>query len=196
MRYYAGATVVVSHQPVGVVCIYGDEPREVSRRDERALLALARQAAGQLEQRRRDRRMLEPGLTDPLTGVANRRLLLDRLEMAIAERRRRGGEVGLVVCSVADSDRERPELVEGYLTHIAEQLRLATRQDDTVGRSAAHEFTVVLPDIAGLPELDAKVAHIGMAIGRSGSGPDGAGPRLTSSLVRDGESAASALRRS
>jgi GGDEF domain-containing protein len=123
---------------VGVVCIYGDQPRALTRQDERSLLALARQVAGQLKLRLRDVRMQEPGLIDPLTGVANRRLLLDRLEMAIAQRRRRGGEVGVVVCTAADAGRERPELADRYMSRLAERLRESTGDGDTVARSAAH----------------------------------------------------------
>lgn len=199
IRFYAGATIVVAHQPVGVVCVHGDQPRPITRQDERSLLGLARQVANQLELRRRDGRMLEPGLTDPLTGVANRRLLLDRLEMAIAQRRRRGGEVGVVVCTSVDAGQERPELADRYLTRIAERLREASDgADTTVSRSAAHEFTLVLPGLAHAGELDTAVARIRTALQSpepSAGSANAVAVNISARLVRDGETASTVLLR-
>ena len=199
VRFYAGATIVVSHQPVGVVSIFGFEPRSLRRQDERSLLTLARQVAAQLEQRKRDWQLLTPGLTDPLTGVANRRLLLDRLEVAIADRRRRGGEVGVVRCSVNDARLERPELADRHLTTVARRLLQSTDDGDTVARSAPHEFTIVISGLTGSEELEENVSRIRTNL----QTPDGleesphdAGPGLFATLVQDRETAASVLRRS
>jgi len=52
--FYAGASIVVSGQPVGVVCVFGDEPRDLSEQQEQALVALASQASTQLELRQRN----------------------------------------------------------------------------------------------------------------------------------------------
>jgi GGDEF domain-containing protein len=199
LRFYAGATVFVSRQPIGVVCIYGFEPRSLSRQDERSLLTLARQVASQLEQRRHDCRLLTPGFTDSLTGVANRRLLFDRLEVAIADRRRRGGEVGVLRCSVNDARRERPELADRHLTTVAERLVRSTDDGDTVARSAPHEFTVVMPGLTRDGELDASLSRIRTNLQISDGlddPPHDAGPSLYATLVRDGETAASVLGRS
>jgi len=52
--FYAGAAIVVSGQPIGVVCVVGSEPRELGEREEMALVALARQASAHLELRKHD----------------------------------------------------------------------------------------------------------------------------------------------
>lgn len=59
LRFYAGAAIVVFGQSVGVVCVFGDEPREVCEQDEQTLVVLARQASAQLELRS-DRRADRP----------------------------------------------------------------------------------------------------------------------------------------
>ena len=52
VRFYAGASIVVSGKAVGVVCVFGDEPRDLDPQQEQALIALAAQASDQLELRR------------------------------------------------------------------------------------------------------------------------------------------------
>ena len=54
LRFYAGAAVVVAGQPIGVVCVFGDEPRPITEADEHALAVLARQVATHLELRTRN----------------------------------------------------------------------------------------------------------------------------------------------
>jgi len=54
LRFYAGATITVDQQPIGVVCVFGDEPRAISDSAQRALIALAAQASAHLELRRQN----------------------------------------------------------------------------------------------------------------------------------------------
>ena len=50
--------------------MFGDEPRELSEREEQALRALARQASAQLQLRMRNAGLQELAVKDPLTGLA------------------------------------------------------------------------------------------------------------------------------
>jgi len=52
VRFYAGASIVVSGEAVGVVCVFGDEPRDLDPQQRHALIALAAQASALLELRR------------------------------------------------------------------------------------------------------------------------------------------------
>lgn len=54
VRFYAGASIMVSGEAVGVVCVFGNEPRDLDPQQEHALIALAAQASVQLELRRLD----------------------------------------------------------------------------------------------------------------------------------------------
>ena len=51
VRFYVGAAIVVSGEAVGVVCVFGNEPRELDPQQEHALIALATQASVHLELR-------------------------------------------------------------------------------------------------------------------------------------------------
>jgi diguanylate cyclase (GGDEF)-like protein/PAS domain S-box-containing protein len=91
-------------------------------------------------------------LHDPLTGLPNRVLLLDRLGQACARLRRSGGR--LLVMFV-DLDRLKEvndtwghEAGDELLMQIGRRLDQALRPDDTVARLGGDEFVVVCPDVA------------------------------------------------
>jgi diguanylate cyclase (GGDEF)-like protein len=92
-------------------------------------------------------------VADPDTGLANRLLLLGRLEQALARRRRHGGEV--VVCRIdldnlgeitADLGDATGNTV---LCEVARRLTSVLRAEDTVGRVGASELVVVLAVTGG-----------------------------------------------
>jgi diguanylate cyclase (GGDEF)-like protein len=202
LRFYAGAAIVVSGQPVGVVCVFGDEPREPGEQEEQALAALARQASAHLELRKRHVELRDFALRDPLTGLANRTLLFDRLEMAIGQHQRNGGDVGVLFCDVDDfklvNDRWGHETGDRLLCRVADRLQAATRDTDTVARFAGDEFVVVCPGLTSSDELDAVVERVTRTVHMSK--PSRVRPiplRLSigAALLADGETAYSVLHR-
>jgi diguanylate cyclase (GGDEF)-like protein/PAS domain S-box-containing protein len=91
-------------------------------------------------------------LHDPLTGLPNRVLLVDRLGQACARVRRSGGR--LLVMFV-DLDRLKQvndtwghATGDDLLVQIGRRLDQALRPDDTVARLGGDEFVVVCPDVA------------------------------------------------
>ena len=88
-------------------------------------------------------------LHDPLTGLANRTLLADRLELAIAAARREDGAVALLVMDLDDfkdvNDTYGHQAGDELLTQLGARLRGLRRATDTVGRLGGDEFAVVLP---------------------------------------------------
>jgi diguanylate cyclase (GGDEF)-like protein/PAS domain S-box-containing protein len=89
---------------------------------------------------------------DALTGLPNRSLFLDRLEMTLA---RLGREPALAAVLVLDLDRFREvgerfgdDAVDRLLIAVAGRLRSILRPSDTVSRFGSDEFAVLCPDLA------------------------------------------------
>ena len=89
---------------------------------------------------------------DPLTNLANRRLLTDRMGQALLASRRSGKFSALLVL---DLDNFKPlNDLHGHaagdllLTEVAQRIRSCVREMDTVGRFGGDEFVVLIPDLS------------------------------------------------
>ena len=104
---------------------------------------------------------------DALTGLANRALFDDRLDIAIAGARRRENILGLVFVDVDDfkltNDSFGHDVGDRVLVALGERLLHAVRDEDTVARLGGDEFVVILPRLAQVRDLD----HIADKLARS-----------------------------
>ena len=87
------------------------------------------------------------GMYDPLTGLANRVLLQDRLRQAIERRRRTGENFALLMLDLDHFKKVNDVLGhhagDELLTSVAERVSKLTRETDTVARLGGDEFVVV-----------------------------------------------------
>jgi diguanylate cyclase (GGDEF)-like protein len=88
---------------------------------------------------------------DTLTGLPNRQLFLDRLDVAIASAHRSGTQLGVFFL-----DLDRFKLINDSLGHsvgdkllqvVARRIRALLRDDDTVTRIGGDEFTILVPSV-------------------------------------------------
>ncbi len=88
---------------------------------------------------------------DPLTNLPNRRLLYDRLSMALAHAHRNQGRLAVVFFDLdrfKDINDSRGHAVgDSLLQEVARRLQLAVREDDTVARMGGDEFVAVLTEV-------------------------------------------------
>ena len=102
-------------------------------------------------------------LTDPLTGLANRRALLEDLEHLGAAARRSGKPLAVVSVDVdrfkGINDRFGHGVGDDVLVRIAAALQSVARGQDVVGRIGGDEFLVLLPetDADGAASLAARM---------------------------------------
>lgn len=102
-----------------------------------------------------EERLQHDALHDPLTGLANRVLFLDRLEHSLDRYRRNRDRV----CAVLFLDLDRFKVVndslgtnigDRLLLEVAGRLESCVRQVDTVARLGGDEFIILLDDIGGI----------------------------------------------
>jgi diguanylate cyclase (GGDEF)-like protein len=101
--------------------------------------------------RRVNEDLLQLSSLDSLTGLANRRVFDQTLEMECARLKRTGSAVSLVMLDVdhfkALNDSEGHQRGDEYLTSVASELtRHAKRKIDLAARYGGEEFAVILPE--------------------------------------------------
>ena len=86
--------------------------------------------------------------TDPLTKLANRRLVMDCLEVLVADNNKRG-DYGVLL--LVDLDNFKPindthghSAGDAVLIEVADRLKTCVRADDVVGRLGGDEFVILL----------------------------------------------------
>jgi two-component system cell cycle response regulator len=94
-------------------------------------------------------KMLEAlALKDPLTGLANRRLLADRLSMAIVHARRNNSNMAVMYLDLDGFKQINNTLGHGagdiLLKLVAKRLTATVRGEDTVARMGGDEFVIML----------------------------------------------------
>jgi two-component system, cell cycle response regulator len=106
------------------------------------------------EETRNQREMLESlALHDPLTGLANRRLLVDRMSVAVAQARRSKGCMAVMYLDLDGFKEINDTLGHGagdlLLQSVSKRLTDTVREEDTVARLGGDEFVMTLPHIHG-----------------------------------------------
>jgi diguanylate cyclase (GGDEF)-like protein len=100
---------------------------------------------------------------DPLTGLANRRLLLDRLAHAVATCERSGRFGALLFLDLDKfktiNDTLGHEVGDDLLRQIATRLQQQLREVDTVARLGGDEFVVMVEDLSGPAVRAAQMAR-------------------------------------
>lgn len=119
------------------------------------------------ERKRLFARVEHEALHDHLTGLPNRRALMNRLEDAMARANRTGRGLALMFLDLDGfkqiNDTLGHAMGDAVLQRFAEGLRTAVRKTDFVARLAGDEFVVVLEDVANLEghvaELSEVISH-------------------------------------
>ena len=114
-------------------------------------------------------KMLEAlALTDPLTGLANRRLLAERLSTAIVHARRNNSTMAVVYLDLDGFKQINNTLGHGagdlLLKMVAARLTATVREEDTVARLGGDEFVIMLWHITSPDDATTVVLKVIQAV--------------------------------
>ena len=151
----SGLTVIVEGRrgPFGVLGLHSVHRRAYSSVDVDFAQALANVLGDALDRQLTEDDIRHRALHDPLTGLPNRVLFMDRLGQAVQRLRRRSS-----TAAILSLDLDRFQLVNESLGHdvgdellaaAAPRLKQMLRASDTVARFGADEFGILLEDIGG-----------------------------------------------
>jgi diguanylate cyclase (GGDEF)-like protein len=149
----SGITVVIGgHQrPYGVLGVHTRSARSFSEQEINFLTSVANVLATAIDRAATERETQHRALHDPLTGLPNRALFLDRLEHALTSLERRPTSVAVLFLDLdnfkAVNDNFGHPAGDELLTALATRLQGALRSSETLARFGGDEFAVLCGDI-------------------------------------------------
>jgi diguanylate cyclase (GGDEF)-like protein/PAS domain S-box-containing protein len=135
----------------GVVGVSGADPRRWTDDDQTFVESVAATLGAAVRREQLESRLQHQGLHDPLTGLPNRALAVDRISHALERSARRESLLAVVLLDLDDFKSVNDVLGHAYgdelLAEVARRLRGAASEDDTVARLGGDEFVVVCEDV-------------------------------------------------
>ena len=126
----------------------------------RCMLSFARDIS---EAKLAEEKIKDLAFYDPLTGLANRRLLLERLMSAVVARSRNDRKRALLFIDLDDfkilNDTLGHHIGDLLLQQVARRITSCIRRNDTVGRLGGDEFVVMLEELSENSETAAAQAR-------------------------------------
>jgi diguanylate cyclase (GGDEF)-like protein/PAS domain S-box-containing protein len=137
-------------------CLWARVTVSAVRDDDGLTQHLVIQALDVTETRLAVEMLTHQSLHDPLTGLPNRTLCVDRIQRALDRRRPSGGHVAVLAVDLdrfkVVNDSIGPTHGDAVLVEVARRLQQVLRSGDTAARPSGDEFVVVCDDVESAGE--------------------------------------------
>ena len=138
------------HAPFGIVAAFFARRRELEPAAIELVQAISLQAAQALARIRLQEELAHLALHDQLTGLANRALLREHIDAALAHAERTTQPVAMMFLDLDGfkpvNDRLGHTTGDEVLREVARRLRSVVRETDVIGRFGGDEFIVLCPE--------------------------------------------------
>jgi diguanylate cyclase (GGDEF)-like protein len=160
-KHRIGAPIVVDGRTWGMVVALRDRPGPFPCEDEKRIARFAQLASVAVANAHARERLATQALTDPLTGLANRRAFDQRLGEETERAVRHERELSLIIVDVDHfkliNDRFGHATGDRVLMHLARDMQAVMRNGDLLARIGGDEMAMILADCP--PSQAADVAH-------------------------------------
>jgi|GEM_PF-260916 len=116
------------------------------------------------EIKRSEEKIKHQAYHDALTGLPNRQLFNDRLEVALARATRNRESLAILFLDLDHfktiNDSLGHAVGDLLLQEVAQRLQASVRQEDTVSRLGGDEFIIILPELAGADQAAAAAGRV------------------------------------
>ncbi len=157
--------IMVKHRLFGGLSVKSDDPlRQITETELHFLETIATVTGTALDRIRTEAELNHLAMHDPLTGLPNRLLFRDRLDLALARLERVAGNVAVMFVDVDNfkviNDSLGHDQGDVLLQQLAVRLQAAVRTGDTVARLGGDEYAVLCDGVRGTDEAQVIGEHI------------------------------------
>lgn len=151
---WIGVPLTTTQGDIGVLLLQGgDAPGQAGYTDQEQelLVFVSNQVATAIHRQQLNSRLRFMAQHDELTRLPNRRLFLDRLQMALARAQRHQGQLSLLFIDLNKfkqvNDEHGHDCGDQLLREVAQRLKRCVRESDTVARLGGDEFVIILEEV-------------------------------------------------